>query len=538
MGPSENPVLIVGAGPTGLVLAVELARRNVPIHVIDRLPEPLPWDRATVMKPRSVEVFDTLGLADRFLERGHKANGMLLFFGKEQVAAIGFDSLDSQFPHFLLISEEQTERILTERLAELGGRVERGLEFTGLEPTDIGIRASLRTLEGKARTLDASWVVGTDGFHSAVRAAVDDAFEGHDNPSLWGVIDAHIANWRHPDDRAVLQFGPFNLNPLPLPDGRWRIYFRPDSEEEDVGHRVNMALDEISPGAAMRDPDEAQFFHTHTRIADRYRIGRVLLAGDAAHTCSPIGGHGMNVGIQDAHNLGWKLALVACGEAPETLLDSYEPERRPMAEAVGQMGDDQESMGTRQDPAEIEEMLDVLADPRGRREAISEQMELAFGYADSPIVGETVAAAAQAPPSNAEVAATPIGFRVGEAAGLECQGRAWRLAELIGDHGFCLFLMLGEADPKTVRANLDTVRAAASDYEDLLTLFVVTRNAVALPEPDTALMRDPTGALHARLGAQQPGLCLVRPDGHLGFRAEPPSLDAFRAHLVRVFGPH
>jgi 2-polyprenyl-6-methoxyphenol hydroxylase-like FAD-dependent oxidoreductase len=184
------------------------------------------------------------------------------------------------------------------------------------------------------RTLDASWVFGADGVHSGVRDAIGDQFDGHDNPTQWGVVDAHLSGWDHPDDRAAVQLEPPLVNPIPLADGRWRIYFRPDPDEADVLKTVDARLAATSPGAALQDPDQPQLFYTHSRVARRYKIGRVMLGGDAAHACSPIEGHGMNTGMHDAYNLGWKLALVATGVAPETLLDSYEPERRPVAQAL------------------------------------------------------------------------------------------------------------------------------------------------------------------------------------------------------------
>lgn len=182
----DNLVLIVGAGPTGLVFAIELARRGVPFHLIDRHPQPLAWDRATVMKSRSLEVFAALGLADAFVQRGRILRGVNLFAGDAQVASFGFHGLDSPFPFILDIPEHQTELILTQRLEQLGGRVQRGVEFVGLDQRELGVQARLRSLHDGERTLEAGWVVGTDGIHSGVREAIGDEFEGHDNPTPYG----------------------------------------------------------------------------------------------------------------------------------------------------------------------------------------------------------------------------------------------------------------------------------------------------------------------------------------------------------------
>ena len=169
-----NPVLIVGAGPTGLVLAIELARRGVPLQLIDRHPEPLGRDRAVAMKSRTLEILQSLGLANKFLQRGRILHGVNLFSGEAKVASVELDGLDSPFPFMLSIPEDETERILTEQLEQLGGRVERGVEFVGLEQRERNVRARLRSLHDGERTLEASWVIGTDGIHSGVREAIGD----------------------------------------------------------------------------------------------------------------------------------------------------------------------------------------------------------------------------------------------------------------------------------------------------------------------------------------------------------------------------
>jgi 2-polyprenyl-6-methoxyphenol hydroxylase-like FAD-dependent oxidoreductase len=523
-----NPILIVGAGPTGLVLAIELARRGVPLHLVDRHPEPLRWDRATTVKARSLEVFSGMGLADTFVRRGRIVRGVQLFSGEAKVAFYRFDGLDSPFPFMLSIPEDETERILTEKLEQLGGRVERGVEFVGLEQGDRSVRARLRSLHASERMIEASWVVGTDGLHSAVREAIGDQFDGHDEPSPWGVVDAHLAGWRHPGDFAAAQLEPPMLYPIPLPKGRWRVFFRPDPKEDDVLATVSARLTAMSPGAALQDPDEPQLFHTHSRVVRRYRIGRVLLAGDAAHACSPFEGHGMNTGIQDAYNLSWKLALVVSGAAPPSLLDSYEAERRPVAQAVARSGDEAEARVTQQDPSARQALIRFLTTPEGRQLAATAGAEIAFGYDQSPIVDEVV------PHAGTAARGTQIGFRLGDAASLEGRNRTCCLHELIGAPGHTLLLMLGEADPGAVHDGLVLASAAAERYRPHVQAYVVTRNALKHEDIPDELLCDPTGALHERLGAEQPCLCLVRPDGHLGLRAEPPSLSALQAHLRRI----
>ena len=526
----QSPVLIVGAGPAGLVLGIELARRGVPLHLIDRRPEPLGRDRAIVLKSRTLELLAGIGLAETFLRHGRIIKGVDLFSGAEKVASVGLEGLDSPFPFDLCLPEEVTERLLTDELERLGVRIERGVEFLGLEQGERGVSVVLRSQDDGERRLDVAWLVGADGLRSAVRGALGDAFEGHDYPTLWGVADAQLVAWPRPTDRATVQIEPPVVIAFPLQDGRWRFTFQPDAADSEVLRTVEARLRAIAPGATLLDPDEPALFRTHGRVARRFRIGRVLLVGDAAHASTPFEGHGMNAGMQDSQNLGWKLALVATGAAPEALLNSYEAERRPVAQAINLSGDDAEARA-RRDPTARRALMTFLAAPEGRRLAAIAESELAFGYDQSPIVDEVVSAA----PTPAS--GTRVGYRVGDAAPLEGQDRSFRLHELIGGPAHILLLLLGETEPAAVSEGLALVRAAARRCRPHVEAYVVVRSDRADGSIAADLLHDPTGALHHRLGADRPSLCMVRPDGHLGFRSEPPSLEALEAHLARILCP-
>jgi FAD binding domain len=236
----------------------------------------------------------------------------------------------------------------------------------------------------------------------------------------------------------------------------------------------------------------------------------------------------MNSGIHDSHNLGWKLALVVTGAAPQSLLDSYEAERQPVAQAIARSGDDAEARAAQLDPTARRALVQFLATPEGRGAAAMAEAEIAFGYDQSPIVDGQDALTA--------TGGTQIGFRVGDAAPLERRQGACCLHELIAVPGHSLFVMLGKADPTALDEGLALASAATRQYRPYLQAYIVTLNAPTGEDAASALLRDPTGALHRRLGADRPSLYLVRPDGHLGFCNEPPSLEALQAHLGRIFG--
>ena len=526
---SDKPVLIVGAGPTGLVLGIELARRGIPFRLIDRMAEPAPWSAAIFVKPRSLELLAGLDLIDPFMAHGQIVEGVDIHLGAKQVAAVRFGDLDTPYPFILSIPEEQTKSLLTERLEQLSGRVERGVEFLGLEEAGDRINARLRSEVSGDELVEAAWVVGTDGYHSAVREAIGDPFDGKDYPELWGVVDTRIDGWRHPRSLTRVQLRPPNVIPFPLGTDRWRVYFRPQSDDpaaalDLVGEGVAL----VCPGAGLADPDTPQFFKSHSRLAKKFRKGRVLIAGDAAHGSNPIEGHGMNAGMQDAFNLGWKLALVASGDADDQLLASYEAERRPVDRAMVESGDEAYRWLDPGGEDLRQELTAILATAEGRSHVALADSEIAFAYDESPLAEDITASPSLSPKW------TPRGGRIGEVTGLASSPGEQSLHDLIHGTSPSLFLLPGDgANPGEARALLGD--AAACLKQAPACAFAVLRG----PAPDAPVapdvLYDPDGLLHDRLGDAVPCLCLIRPDGHLGFRSSPPSLDALRSYLSRIY---
>jgi 2-polyprenyl-6-methoxyphenol hydroxylase-like FAD-dependent oxidoreductase len=342
-GAVDTQVLIVGAGPTGLLLAGELTRRGVGNLLIDAHDAPLGWDRATVVHPRSLEIFESLGLVDRFLDQGVKVKGARFHSDGKILGLMDFRSNGSRYGFDIGISEDVTEAVLTADLERQGGGVERATRLVALrlEPERV-----VATIESGAGTheVSAAWVVGCDGYHSAARslAGIDMAAAGTE--ASWAVFDATLEGW---DAEYDVNAGHFEAaRPViltPLPGRRWRVYLQPASETSDLEADAMEVLERYTPGVRINAIENPARFRCHSRVADRFRSGRLLLAGDAAHACSPTEGHGMNTGLQDAFNLGWKLALVCAEASGPALLDSYEPERRPVAARIVESGADAEA---------------------------------------------------------------------------------------------------------------------------------------------------------------------------------------------------
>jgi 2-polyprenyl-6-methoxyphenol hydroxylase-like FAD-dependent oxidoreductase len=333
---TENTdVLIVGAGPTGLVLALWLTRFGVRVRIVDKTAEPGSTSRALAVQARTLELYRQVGLADAVVARGRKMTTINLWKTGKRVAHVVFGDMGadlSPFPYALIFPQDEHERLLVDRLAEAGVQVERQTELVAFEETGTGVRARLKRADGGTNMCEAAYFAGCDGARSAVREGLQIGFPGGTYNHLFYVADV--------DARGAVMNGELHgaldttdfLIVFPLKDaGRARLIgtVRTDAEHqgddlswEDVSRRI---IEWIHI-----DVQRVNWFSTyrvHHRVADQFRKGRTFLLGDAAHIHSPVGGQGMNTGIGDAVNLAWKIADVMHKRADASLLDSYEPER-------------------------------------------------------------------------------------------------------------------------------------------------------------------------------------------------------------------
>jgi 2-polyprenyl-6-methoxyphenol hydroxylase-like FAD-dependent oxidoreductase len=348
----ETAVLVVGAGPTGLLLASELNRRGVPCHLIDAQSAPLHWDRATVVHPRSLQIFDSLGLVEKFLASGCRQRAIKIHSDGELLGTMDLSSCGSTYGFNLGLSEEVTESILTGYLHQHGGQVNRSSRLIGLTRNSENCVLAEIERDRSRYQIEARWVVGCDGFHSATRNLAGIGFAGHDMLKPWAVFDASLDGWADTFEATFVYLDGLPVILTALPGHRWRVYLRPGSQDSDLIADAASTLRRYPPSVSFVGVENPARFLCHTKMAARYRSGPIFLAGDAAHVCSPGEGHGMNSGLQDAFNLAWKLALVHRGAAHETLLDSYEIERRPAGELITKSGDEMEHSLTMTDPAE------------------------------------------------------------------------------------------------------------------------------------------------------------------------------------------
>ena len=350
--PDTTDVVIVGAGPTGLTLAGILARERVPFVLVDRLAEGSNTSRAAVVHARTLEVLEEIEVTDRLRAGGLVVPRFTLRDRDRVLLTIRFDGLSTRYPYTLMIPQNATEAILLARLREMGGDVLRPHEVTDVRQDADGVTATV-TADGGFRTLRGRYLVGADGMHSVVRERAGVGFTGGTYEQSFALADVRMS-WRIPGDEVMLFLSPDGLVVVaPLPGGRHRIVATMDDapEHPDIAD-VQRLLDTRGPVAGAARVEEIAWssrFRVHHRIVNRYRAGRILLAGDAAHVHSPAGGQGMNTGIQDAVALGRALTAVVRG-AKESRLDEYDRVRRPVARRVVAFTDRMTRMATLRTP--------------------------------------------------------------------------------------------------------------------------------------------------------------------------------------------
>lgn len=496
----SGSVLVVGAGPVGLVLACELARRQVPFRLIDKLAQPTDESRAIVVHARSLEMMERIGTVEPLIASGVKAIAMTFHAKGETLARLNLDTVESPYPFSISTAQTETERILSERLAQLGGTIERQVELVGLEQDEHEVRATLRHHDGREEIASSDWIVGTDGSRSTVRhllgTKLEGSFEGE--RFLLGDVEADYELERE-SMHTFFAAGDGPLLVFPMLGQRMRLIAQLTHDSDGVEptlEQFQAVCDERAGGITLRSEHWLTIFEIHHAQVPRYRHGRAFLAGDAAHVHSPAGGQGMNTGMQDAFNLGWKLVLASKGKASEQLLDSYHVERHPVAEHVI----DQTTMLTylatihhvlaRKLRNHAMHVATGLAPIRHKLAAQTEETDIS--YPDSPIV--------------VGVDGAHDGVRPGDAAPDVPSLQLHKVLARSVMHTALYIAPAGDASPS---AGSEPGRS------------VLVADAAPAAGMFDEVVLDPERKVAERYGVgDDGGLILVRPDGYVGLRAE------------------
>jgi 2-polyprenyl-6-methoxyphenol hydroxylase-like FAD-dependent oxidoreductase len=339
----DTDVLVVGAGPTGLMLANQLVRRGIRALIIDRHAGPSLETRALGVQARTLEIYSHLDLVDRALELGKRGTGGNIWADGQRRARVGLSDaggMVTPYPFLLILGQDDNERIMGDRLRELGSSVQWNTELVSLTQQADSVTAVLKLPDGSQRNILAAWVAGCDGARSAVREFCGIAFAGAPYEHVFFVADTEMTGSMVPDELNVYLFkdGFHLLFPMRGKD-HWRLVGilppalrdKPDLKFDAV---IPSLRSEAGEGLSIKSCTWFSTYRIHHRSAERFRDRRCFLLGDAAHIHSPVGAQGMNTGLQDAYNLAWKLALVVKNQTKTALLDSYEQERVPVARAL------------------------------------------------------------------------------------------------------------------------------------------------------------------------------------------------------------
>ncbi|MFI6446842.1 FAD-dependent monooxygenase [Kitasatospora sp. NPDC050543] len=510
-------VLIVGAGPTGLTLACTLARQGTAVRIIDRSAEPHRISRGKGLNPRSLEVLADLGLAERLAGAGRTDLVFRKYFAGEHISdsdpfADVLATPDVPYPRSLTVPQWRVEELLRERLAEFGVRVEYGAEFAALTQDEQGVTVTL----ADGGRIEAGYLVGCDGAGSRIRKQLGVAFEGTTDPEqvmfcgdveVDGELDPTLWHQWFDTDGAVL-LCPFEGSPV------WQIQATPEFAAD--GTMLEPTLEGFQrlfdkyarvPGIRLRNATWLSTWRANIRIADRYRVGRVFLAGDAAHVHPFAGGLGMNTGIQDAWNLGWKLALVLAGRAAPGLLDSYQEERLPIAAWTLDFSS-----------SALARVMAAVSVPGVGVESIAtpDTRGLGIGYPWSRLAADGSFDGGPRP-----------GERAPDAPCHDADGRPVRLFErFAGDH----FTLLGFG-AATLPA-LAGLSAADAGGPALRPVAVDAAGPGGLG--DTGGLSDTGGHARRAYGITGDALVLVRPDNHIALSVPPEAGQLVRDYLARL----
>ncbi len=498
----DADVLIAGAGPVGLTAALELTRRGVRCRVVDPLIEPPRYAKAVGVQPRTLEAFEGMGILHRMLDAAVPLRGQLIYVNGVHVGDLPMD-VPADVPFgFVAIPQYATERILTEELALLGVPVERGVLLDGFTQDADGVVATLAG-GGDTTRVRVRYLIGADGAHSVVRKTLGLAFEGGafaepymlgDVEVDWSLPRGYVLRAMHQTDGVTDDL----LVAVPLPErNRYRMSMLVPRRTSPIDSTpelrdIQAVLDRLAP-----EPTTAtnlrwsSVFRISHRIVDSYGTGRVFVAGDAAHIHPPTGAQGMNTGIQDAHNLAWKLALAVRGDAAPGLLASYDAERRPVGEeVVGRtVRNAREGIGAGETDPDF-----VI-----RREA-----QLLIDYAGSPIV------------------AAAAGTRAPDAAGLvrEAVTGPLRLFTVLDrrDHTILFYAPenLSVADVAALEHTAAAAREAAHGHLDV---YLVAAPGAEVSGTVLPLITDAAGEFAARFSPGAVSTFVIRPDGYVGFAA-------------------
>jgi 2-polyprenyl-6-methoxyphenol hydroxylase-like FAD-dependent oxidoreductase len=540
----KNPeILIVGAGPVGLTMAAELARHGVPSRIIDKADSPSVHSKAAGIHARTLEVFKDMGIVNKILEQGLKGLAVNFNSGSRQIARIPLKQIESPYPFVILLPQSNTEHILTDHLNGYGISIERELTLTHFEQDEERVSTTIETPDGRKERFKTSWLIGCDGAHSAIRKLAGLTFDGSPYEDQFYLADIAV-EWNLPYNEIQIFLHPKGILVFfPLNDKEKRVRFvatvgpddRNHSEGDPTIEDIQAVVDERGPGnIRVSDPDWLAAFRIHHRKVPEYRVGRVFVAGDAAHIHSPAGGQGMNTGVQDAYNLAWKLALVAKGQADAKILDSYSIEREPVARHVLKFTDRMTRMVTLKNPV-LQTVRNFILSFVFQLGSVQKKItrnlsEVDINYNHSPIVYQDW--------NSGKDGLIPGTRAVDAQFKIASTGETKQLFDIQKDTNHQLLLFGGKSNS---RDDIDTLasigKSIQEKYHGRIAVHLIVSGDLKTDDIDWKgpILYDPNDHAHGQYGAARSCLYLIRPDGYVGYRNQPPDAGPLLAYLQKIF---
>jgi len=537
---ATNDVLVVGAGPVGLTLANELIRHGVRCRIIDSAPHATQKTKALGIMPRTLELLTKMGVAQTAIERGLKTPVFSPYSDGKRLTRIDFREhlLDSPYPYVLMLPQNKVEVLLTEHLQSQGAAIEWQVELISVTQDEQGVEALLRHPNGQEEHVSASWLIGCDGAHSTVRHLLELDFVGMTFEQSFAVGNVCLT-WDLPYDEifAFVHRGSF-IAYFPMADGRHRVVIAYELDKAPTGdvtlEEIQHVIDTCGPaGTRASEPADLERFHVNQRKAEHYARGRIFLAGDAAHIHSPIGAQGMNTGMQDAFNLGWKLALVVKGQASQHLLASYEAEREQVGEALLRGTERGTRLVLMRNPLLIT-LRNQLAPlyfsslPGALHRLAEALTEISIAYHHSPIVRD----------QRSKKGALQAGDRAPNGMVRTSEGsEPLPLFEKFKSPRSILLVFTGKQEATAVEREWREIEALlAEGYDKILEAYLVTEHVAPGSEQEArSILHDFTGELHQRYEVEHGGLLLIRPDGYVGFWGQFGTTGALHAYVQELF---
>lgn len=508
---ANTDVLIVGAGPTGLMMACQLAINHIPFRIIDKNEDHTRQSRALVVQARSVEIFDQMEIAGEAIRQGQIARAIGAFFNGKKVLRMMVDHIGeglTKFPYFLMLEQSQTESLLIDFLKKHGHKVERSTQLINITQNTNEVTAILKLPDGKEETLKAKYAVGADGAHSRVREQLTIDFGGRTYQQSLFVLDCK-AEVDISHDEMYLTFAQEAVGGFfPLTNGRWRIL---GNIPEELEGQEEITFEDIEKNFArrvqlnvkLRDPHWISIYRSHHRYASIFHKERCFLIGDAAHIHSPVGAQGMNTGLQDAYNLAWKLSLVIKGKAKDTLLDTYTEERIAIAKRLVRTTDRVFNLVTSANI--IFKTFRLYIVPVGlklgvpvfqkltwlQRFVFRTASEIGISYRKSSL--SRYASLGKFPPY-----APRPGDRLPFILFKDTNGKETNIQEKVKNNSFSLFVFTTQVPKEFI--------AVTAPFKDLISSETISFNAQ-------------TKILYKELGLRKEGCYLVRPDMYIAYRA-------------------